>query len=514
MINKIIIVGGGSSGWMTAAAIKHKFPEINLTLIESKKIPTIGVGESTLGFINEYFSLLDLHDDEWMSECDATYKNSIQFTNFHKPNTKFQYPFGNLQTPRLNSDKINIRFVQEYMKLKRVNSYVTNQDFVRYFNINGLLAEFNKQTKEPLEGYNFRKDTAYHFDAELLGQYLKKKFCKKINYIEGTVDEIITSSKGIESIRVHDKQYSSDLFIDCTGFKSLLMTEVEDDFIPFEYLMNDRAVVARMPYKNVEEQKKFVRNVTDCKVMDSGWIWDIPLWNRKSKGYVYSTKFIDDEQAEIEFRTETGHEDDVFYVDFRHGIRKNAWVKNVLTVGLSYGFIEPLESTGLFSTHENILRLIQVLENSEKEVNLIEKDMFNIHLRLFLLDLSEFVSVHYGLSRNRHTEYWRHVTENVSIDQVKDKYYFNTLKFLQMGFRQNLFEEPLTDGGMIYILAGMDHNFVPSTRLKFANDNILDLSHQKELYTNFRSTIDHRINLISSFQSSYEFLKQHVYYKD
>ena len=92
MINKIIIVGGGSSGWMTAAAIKHKFPEINLTLIESKKIPTIGVGESTLGFINEYFSLLDLHDDEWMSECDATYKNSIQFTNFHKPNTKFQYP--------------------------------------------------------------------------------------------------------------------------------------------------------------------------------------------------------------------------------------------------------------------------------------------------------------------------------------------------------------------------------------------------------------------------------------
>ena len=83
-----------------------------------------------------------------------------------------------------------------------------------------------------------------------------------------------------------------------------------------------------------------------------------------------------------------------------------------------------------------------------------------------------------------------------------------------MGFRQNLFDEPLIDGGLIYILAGMDHNFVPSTRLKFINDNILDLSHQKELYTNFRSVIDNRINLINSFQSSYEFLKQHVYYKD
>lgn len=514
MINNITIVGGGSSGWMTAAAIAYKFPEINLTLIESEKIPTIGVGESTLGFINLYMSILDLKDDDWMPYCNATYKNSIQFTDFHKKNSTFQYPFGNLNTPRLRSDDDNVRYVNDFFALKSVNSNVIPQDFVRYFNINGLLAEFNRQTLDSVEGYNFSKDTAYHFEAEMFGQFLKNKFCKNIKHIIGTVDEVDVDVDGIKSIRVNDNFYKSDLFIDCTGFKSLLINKVEDEFISFKNLMNDKAVVGRLFYDNEEEQKKNVKNVTDCKAMNSGWIWDIPLWNRKSRGYVYSSKFIDDETAEEEFRKETGYEDDVFFVNFKHGIRKRAWVKNVLSVGLSYGFLEPLESTGLFSTHENIIRFLQILKTSNKEVNLIEKQIFNNHLKLFMLDLSEFVSVHYGFSRNRHTEYWRHVTENVNYDIEYDKYYLNTLQFMSMAFRTNSYETPITDGGMIYILAGMDQNFINSERLTFSKDKVLSKNIEKQIYKNFRDAINERISMIKKYQTSYDFLKEYVYYKE
>ena len=513
MIYNITIVGGGSSGWMTAAAIAYKFPEINLTLIESKKIPTIGVGESTLGYINLYMSILDLKDEDWMPYCNATYKNSIQFTDFYKKNSRFQYPFGNLYSPRVKSDEPNVLYINDYFTLKSVNSNVSNQDFVRYFNINGLLAEFNRQTYDFVEGYNFDKDTAYHFDAEMFGQFLKNKFCKNIKHIIGTVDEIKINSEGIDSIRVNDKFYKSDLFIDCTGFKSLLIDKVDDEFIFFDNLMNDKAIVSRIFYKNEEEQKQNVKNVTDCKAMNNGWIWDIPLWNRKSRGYVYSSKFVDDEDAEKEFRKETGCDDDIFFVNFKHGIRKRAWVKNVLSVGLSYGFIEPLESTGLFSTHENIIRFLQILETSNKEVNLIEKQIFNNHLKLFMLDLSEFVSVHYGFSRNRHTEYWRHVTEKVSYDIDYDKYYLNSIQFMSMGFRQNVYEPPLTDGGTIYILAGMDQNYINIERLKFNKDKVLNKQIEKKVYDNFRQAINDRIELVNSFPSSYEFLKENVYHK-
>ena len=505
MIKKIIIAGGGSSGWMTASALAYKCPELDLTLIESKDIPTIGVGESTLGFINEFMNLLDMKDEEWMPHCDATHKNSIQFTDFYKKNTRFQYPFGNM----VGTDQFTIN---DYFRLKSLDKNISPEDFARYFNVSALLAEYNKQTYEPLDGYNFSQDTGYHLDATKFGLYLKDRFCSNITHVVGTIDHISVDDTGITGLHIEDKKLQADMYIDCTGFKSLLIKKVEDKdtFTKFKNLETDKSVIARYTYKDENDREQNITNVTNCTAMNCGWMWDISLWNRRGKGYVYSSKFIDDETAEREFREKTGHEGDVFYVPFNHGARQSAWVKNVLAVGLSCGFIEPLESTGLFTIHENIIKFIQTLKSSENQPNLIDKEIFNKHLKLFIFGLSEFVSIHYGLSKNRHTDFWKHVTQNVSYDIDYDKYYSNWLQFLTQSFGSSNYlpGSAMCNGGTIYIMAGMNTNYT-----SISDESSFDKDKTKEVANYFYEIINRRTEIIKTFQSSYEFLKEHIYTK-
>ena len=203
-------------------------------------------------------------------------------------------------------------------------------------------------------------------------------------------------------------------------------------------------------------------------------------------------------------------ENDVFYVPFNHGARQSAWVKNVLAVGLSCGFIEPLESTGLFTVHENIIKFIQTLKSSENQPNLIDKEIFNKHLKLFIFGLSEFVSIHYGFSKNRHTDFWKHVTQNVSYDIEYDKYYSNWLQFLTQSFGSSNYlpGSAICNGGTIYIMAGMNANYT-----SISDESSFDKNKTKEVANHFYEIINTRTEIIKTFQSSYEFLKEHIYTK-
>ena len=355
-IKSILVVGGGSSGWMAAAAFYHRLgKDCKISLLESNTIPTVGVGESTIIGFKRFVKLIGLEDKEWMKECNATYKNSIRFTNFKSNDgTSFHYPFGG---------KLDKQSMSDWSVLSAGNKNFTPDSFCEFHNDNFHLAKWNKNTHNTdglLRNFNFLEDTAYHFDASAFGQFLKKRFNKVNHYI----DDVVGVEKDEEGyltcvLGSSGTKYEADLYVDCTGFNSILLEkEMESEFLSYKpWLSNDRAIAAHVSYTDKEKQ---LTNYTDCTALGNGWVWNIPLWSRIGTGYVYSSDFIDDDSAEKEFKKYLGTEEVNITkkINIRHGIRKKGWVKNVVGGGLAYAFIEPLESTGLVSTHVAISQVV------------------------------------------------------------------------------------------------------------------------------------------------------------
>lgn len=524
-IESIVIVGGGSSGWMAAAALSKALPNIQVALVESKSVKTIGVGESTLGHINKFLRLLELKDEDWMSECNATYKNSIRFTDFRETGSAFEYPFG-----KFNLNNANHGLMDWHELRAHFPDEFPPESFARFYNANTYLAEYNKQTKNSdgkLKDFDFNLDTAYHMDAEKFGKYLKDKIAipNGVKHIEGTVVSWSLEKCGnIKSITT-DSGYllESDLFIDCTGFKSLLLEKIQEShFISFkDTLMNDRALAAKIPYVNREEE---MENVTNCTAIEHGWVWNIPLWDRIGTGYVYTSKFIQPEQAEEEFRRHLSRDPrfekrakdaEIFDVSIRHGKRQQAWKNNVVGIGLAYGFIEPLESTGLMTTHENILRLIELLLKRDGRVNKHDKDMYNYACDFEIESFKEFVSAHYALSMREDTEYWHWATNLIQYrPDLSDSVVRRIMTWEDMS-HQYLISPNVTgiSGGMNYIAAGMGYgaaskHYVDMLYYGQGHDYMPDLLNSKERWERYSSDI---IDTVKSLPSHYKFLRDTIY---
>ncbi len=265
-IKNILIVGGGSSGWMTASAFYHCLGnDCNISLVESKNIPIVGVGESTIIGFKRFIKLVGLKDEEWMKECNATYKNSIRFTNFYKNDgTSFHYPFGG---------KIDKQSMLDWSFFAAKDKNLTNDSFCEFHNDNFHLAKWNKNTKNKdglLKHFNFSEDTAYHFDATAFGQFLKQKFDKVNHYI----DDIIGVKKDEDGyltciLGESGHKYEADLYVDCTGFRSFLLEQqMGSEFLSYKpWLSNDRAIAAHLPYTDKQTQ---LTNYTDCTGLSSG----------------------------------------------------------------------------------------------------------------------------------------------------------------------------------------------------------------------------------------------------
>ncbi len=388
---KILIVGGGSAGWMTAATLESQFPNYKISLIESKNIATVGVGESTLGQIREWMDLLRIEDKDFMKHVDGSYKLSIKFTDFYKKGEAFHYPFGQ---PPIETTKAG---TNDWWFKKIVYPQTPYADYADCtYPLQMAYVNQNKFDRKEVV-------RAYHFDATQFGLWLKNNYCKKITHIVDDVVSVEQDENGIQSL---NNKYKADLYIDCTGFKSLLLGETLKE--PFEsysdMLPNDSAWATKIKYKN---KKKELVPYTNCTAIENGWVWNIPLWSRIGTGYVYSSKFVDDETALKEFKKHLGQEDLEFKnIKMRVGIHNRLWVKNVVAIGLSSGFIEPLESNGLFSVHEFLLKLVRNLQRDK--ISQWDKDNFNYQCKHLFREFAEFVGLHYALSHRDDTEYWKH----------------------------------------------------------------------------------------------------------
>ena len=435
--NKIIIVGGGSAGWMTAATLISQFPNKDITLIESSKISTVGVGESTIGQINDWMSLLNIKDDDFMSYTDASYKLSIRFEDFYKKGDGgFHYPFGDMYEQDYTRDIwYHKKMISE--DLPYTDFANTMFDQMALVNNNTIFKNENKE----LPNFDFKKTVAYHFDATKFGLWLKDHYCipRGVKHIIEDIETIDTNENGISKL---NKKYEADLFVDCTGFASILLGKTLNE--PFEsysnILPNNKAWATRVPYKDKENQ---LEPFTNCTAIENGWVWNIPSWERIGTGYVYSDKYVSDEEALQQFKNHLdlkGHDysnSEFKNIKMRVGIHKRLFVKNVVAIGLSSGFIEPLESNGLYTTHEFLLNLVRTLGRGDGDsVSQYDKDTFNVTCKAKFRGFAEFVGLHYALSHRDDTEYWRDISNKTFDDRMNDQ----VLAF-QPGFLTNAFDK-------------------------------------------------------------------------
>ena len=505
----ICILGGGSSGWMTAAAFAKVFPQYKIRLIENPTQKPLSVGESTLGHFNRYLQMLGVKDSDWMKECNATYKLSIQFTNWAGKGEIFQYPFGDF-------DYTNGDFLTWYYLHYTWPQLFPDTSYCEFYNPISYLASTNKIVDDNTRVRNFRRhwDTSYHFDATKFGGWLRDNICQTVEHtkakIVSTFYDDKCNVKGV--VDEYGNDYKADYFIDCTGFGSLLLEKsMDQSFIEFPNLPNDSAVVTHVPYTDKEKE---LSNTTDGYAMDNGWLWTIPLWNSIGKGYVYSSKFCGKDQAEQEFRKHVDWGGDVEHIKFKHGKRRLGWCQNVIGIGLSYGFLEPLESTGLFTTHENILRLVEVFERRDGYITQIDIDGYNHAVHYELEAMKEFVEMHYYLSPRTDTEYWRLYANQspLTYEQMFDKVVRSPRSYQEFIHCWNIANAPKDLGGIPYIAAGMGYHPLAKSDYEYKiarkEFSLGYLNEVKDRHFHYRKNV---LKYLKKQPSHYEYLKQNIY---
>jgi tryptophan halogenase len=497
--DSITIVGGGSAGWMTATTLIKAFPNKKISVVESKDVPIIGVGESTIGGIRRWTHYIGLDEKSFFPTTDASYKLSIKFTDFYKKNSgSFQYPFGIAVQDHVDENPYTMWFYKKYFF-----PHISNTDFVDSLFPSSALFNNNKfslNENGEFDNFNPERDVAYHFDAVKFGIWLRDYYCKPqgVQHIVGTVRDVKISSGGIEELILEDgTKIKSDLYVDCTGFKSLLLGDyLKEPFIPYsDMLVNNSAWATRMPYK---DKSKELEGYTNSTAIDNGWCWNIPLWSRLGSGYVYSNDFVSDEDALKQFKkylqsnkmTIPRSEKDVEELEYKNikmrvGIHERTFVKNVVAIGLSAGFIEPLESNGLFSVHEFLFKLVDILQRGD--ISQFDRDMYNVSVRDTFHGFAKFVVLHYALSHRDDTDYWKHIANKSFQDRYGDPYSGLIQRcddFYSLSHKYfSAWEHPFDMSGITFIATGMNLNMMNENRIKHIeftlNQNILNQIQEK-----------------------------------
>lgn len=408
MIKKIVIVGGGTAGWMAASFANFLTnPNIEITLIESKEIPIVGVGESTTGAVtdvfNDHYNLGDVSD--FLKKTGATYKYGIKHTNWVTNDDSFLSPIGcsfeqTKKYPTLDYDHIRILHIAENKKFDSLLQNRLMDENKLYY----IFGEKNNPYKEIIgeDGYRLinNNDIGLHIDAYLTAQYLKEKLLqsKRLNRIEDTITSISKDEKGfVKSLKLKSGQeVFADFFLDVSGWSKTIMKEMGVEFVSFKNnLITNRAGL--FPKLRTNEP---IKNHTVVTGRKHGWTFEVPLQTRIGRGYVYNSDISSDEDVMKDIGVEFKK-----IISFENGRLNKMWVKNVLSIGLCSHFVEPLEATGLHTTSRQLEYFFRYFFTSNLDCNnnyLI--DDYNNQINSFIDDLRDFILLHYQSKRKE--DFW------------------------------------------------------------------------------------------------------------
>jgi len=395
-VKKVVIVGGGTAGWMAAAAITKLIGKnLDISLIESDAIGTVGVGEATIPTMITLHQLLKIDEREFMAAVQGTFKLGISFENWKNLDENYVHSFG-----FTGKDCWAAGFQHFWLKGKEQG---ISGEFGDYC-VELQAAIKNKFAVMPRNGLNY----AFHMDASLYAKFLRKIAEKHgCNRIEGKITEVATDPESgyIDHVTLESgQQVEGDLFIDCSGFIGLLIDKTlqtgYDDWS--HYLPCDAAVAVQT--RSVEEPIPYTRSIA----RESGWQWRIPLQHRVGNGFVFCSKYMTDEQAtetllnNIEGEPLTKPR----VIKFRTGQRHRHWNKNCIALGLAAGFLEPLESTSIHLIQRGIIRLLQLFPT--EGIREPDVDEFNTQMKEEFLFVRDFIVLHYHVTEREDTPFWHH----------------------------------------------------------------------------------------------------------
>ena len=415
-IEKVVIVGGGTTGWMAAASLLKYATDKNITvtLVESPTISTVGVGEATIPNIVDFNRNLGIDEVELIKATQATFKLGIEFEDWYKKGERFFHPFADYG---LKVD--NVEFHHYLNKLNQQGTKVDLEDysFACALAKQGKFAQPNPNPSNPLAEYSY----AYHLDAVLYAKFLCDFSVKKgVEHILANVTEVnLNNDSGfIESLTLDDgRQINGDLFIDCSGFKGLLIEGamgIELDDLS-QWLPCDSAVAVQTTL--VGNPNPYTRAIAK----DSGWQWQIPLQHRMGNGYIYSSKFTDDNAAQESLLASIDGKtiNEVRKFSLPVGRRKVTWHKNCFALGLAAGFLEPLESLGISLIQTGIAKLLTFFP--DKSFNSADIAEVNRLQNCELDRIVDFLVLHYKLSARDDTEFWRYCQNMAIPDSLAHK---------------------------------------------------------------------------------------------
>lgn len=397
---RIVVLGGGTAGWMAACLFAHAWRNARVTVVESPDIGIIGVGEGSTPQLRALFAKLGVPESEWMPAADATYKVGIEFHGWSdRPGfQRYFHPF---------ASAIDLHTEPQFHASARARR--TGRDAPAHpdrFFLNSRLAERGLAPRPP-ENFPFEVGYGYHFDAHLVGRVLAKRAGELgVEHRQDRIERVVVGQDGqVRHLLTQDgREIAGDLFIDASGFRSVIaQAALGARFLPFaSNLFNDRAVV--MPTPNGERLNPY----TTSTALPAGWVWHIPLTSRAGNGYVYSTRYTDPNQAETELRRHLGALDDptpARHLQMRVGRVEHSWTANCLAIGLAQGFIEPLEATALHIVQATVEGFIQAYADGGFTPR--HRDVFNRTIARRYEGVRDYIVCHYRLNRRTGTPYWR-----------------------------------------------------------------------------------------------------------
>jgi 2-polyprenyl-6-methoxyphenol hydroxylase-like FAD-dependent oxidoreductase len=410
---RILVLGGGTAGWMAANLMAKRWADrdVEITVLEAPDIGIIGVGEGSTPQLKAFFDTLDIAEADWMAKCNATYKNGISFHGWSERPGHAHY-FHPFPSPIDHHTSPAFYFHSHF----RRQGIDLNADPDRFF----LSAHLANKRLAPKPNHNFPFDIAYgyHFDSHLVGAFLREHAKSLgVGHAEGkAVDVQLTADGNIASLKLDDGQtVQADFFIDSTGFRSVLLQQALGvKFVSFaENLFNNAAVVLPTP-----ADPDGTNSQTTSTALKNGWAWNIPLTNRTGNGYVYSADYCTPDEAETELRAHLGMLDsDVAarHLKMKVGRVEKHWRKNCLAVGLSQGFIEPLEATALHLVQATIEQFMTAFEGGGF-TNKKEGD-FNADINARFEGVRDYIVCHYRANLRTDTQYWR---DNAANNKLSD----------------------------------------------------------------------------------------------
>ena len=512
-IENVVIVGGGTSGWMSASYIKKSFPDVQVTVVEAPSIPRIGVGEATIPNLHTaFFRHLGIPEEVWMKRVNATFKMGIKFVNWStNPQVGVNNAYYHLFGVMPNYSGLPLAHYWAYRRL-----YMNDNERFDYSCFAETYMADAKCSPRSMSGERIA-NYAWHFDSNLVAEYLKELSIEwGVKLIR---EKVVTGNKDAEgyiaSVQTAEgTEVTGDLFVDCTGFRSTLIGGVmQESFKDMSSsLLCNSALATQLPS---DDDLNEVNPYTTATALEAGWCWNIPLLNRYGTGYIYSDNHISDEDAAKEFGKHLNIDPEKHEwnkVKFPIGRRNRSWVKNCVGIGLSANFLEPLESTGLYLTYAAIYQLVRFFPDKNFDERLIEQ--FNSEVNFSFDDCKDFIQLHFVTTKRDDTEFWKANQHDLLIsDSLKSK-----IKMYKAGIPINVtnldseayydnfeveYRNFWTDSSYYAILTGMGV-FPECVNSKIRYHS----SMTKDSEQSFKAIKERSTTLVKNLPSHYGFLKE------